>query len=54
MKGQQCYISRICRVGTPEGGELKYDTFVELVDIINFTNFYLFLLNSFWVSVGQK
>jgi hypothetical protein len=29
-KGQQRYISRICRGGTPKDGELKLGTFVEL------------------------
>jgi hypothetical protein len=32
-KGQERYISRICRGGTPKDGELKFGTFVELVDI---------------------
>jgi hypothetical protein len=40
-KGQQRYISRICRGGTPEDGELKLGTFVELPDVINHINFYL-------------
>jgi hypothetical protein len=53
-KGQQRYISRICGGGTPEDGELKFGTFVELVDIINRTNFYLFLMNSFRASGGSK
>jgi hypothetical protein len=29
-KGQQRYISRICGGETPEDGELKFGTFVEL------------------------
>jgi hypothetical protein len=53
-KGQQRYISRICGGGTPEGGELKLGTFVKLMDVINYTNFYLFLMNSFWASGGVK
>jgi hypothetical protein len=51
---KQRYISRICGGGTPEGGELKLGAFVELADIINHTNFYLFLMNSFWASGGSK
>jgi hypothetical protein len=35
------------RGGTPKDGELKLGTFVEPMDIINHTNFYLFLMNSF-------
>jgi hypothetical protein len=38
-KGQQCYISRICRGGTPKDGKLKLGAFVKLVDIINHVNF---------------
>jgi hypothetical protein len=53
-KGQQRYISRICRGGTPKDGELKLGTFVELMDVMNHTNFYLFLMNSFRASGGQK
>jgi hypothetical protein len=53
-KGQQRYISRICGGGTPKDGELKLGAFVELVDIINHTNFYLFLMNSFRASGGSK
>jgi hypothetical protein len=49
-KGQQRYISRICGVGTPKDGELKLGTFVEPMNIINPTNFYLFLMNSFRAS----
>jgi hypothetical protein len=40
--------------GTPKDGELKLGTFVELIDIINHTNFYLFLMNSFRASGGSK
>jgi hypothetical protein len=53
-EGQQRYISRICGGGTPKNGELKLGTFVELMDIINHTSFYLFLMNSFRASGGQK
>jgi hypothetical protein len=53
-KGQQRYISRICGGGTPKDGELKLGAFVELVDVINHTNFYLFLMNSFRASGGSK
>jgi hypothetical protein len=35
---------------TPEDGELKLGTFVELADVINHTNFYLFRMNSFRAS----
>jgi hypothetical protein len=52
--GQQRYISRICGGGTPKDGELKLGTFVELMDVINHTNFYLFLMNSFRVSGRSK
>jgi hypothetical protein len=38
-KGQQRYISRICGGGTPKDGELKLGTFVQLLDVINHTNF---------------
>jgi hypothetical protein len=53
-KGQQRYISRICRGGTPKDGELKLGTFVELMDLMSHTNFYLFLMNVFRASGGQK
>jgi hypothetical protein len=33
---------------------LKLGTFVELMDLINHTNFYLFLVNSFRASGGSK
>jgi hypothetical protein len=52
-KGQR-YISRICGGGTPKDGELKLGAFVELVDVINHTNLYLFLMNSFRASGGSK
>jgi hypothetical protein len=53
-KGQQRYISRMRGGGTPKDGELKLGTFVEPMDIINHTNFYLFLMNSFRASGGSK
>jgi hypothetical protein len=53
-KGQQRNISRICGGGTPKDGKLKFGTFVELVNIINRTNFYLFLMNNFRASGGSK
>jgi hypothetical protein len=53
-KGQQRYISRICRGGTPKDGELKHGTFIDLMDLINRANFYLFLMNSFRASGGSK
>jgi hypothetical protein len=53
-KKRQRYISRICGGGTPKDGELKLRTFVELMDVINHTNFYLFLMNSFQASGGSK
>jgi hypothetical protein len=49
-KGQQRYISLICGGRTPKDGELKFGVFVELVDVTNCTNFYLFMMNSFWAS----
>jgi hypothetical protein len=52
--GQQRYISRLCRGGTPEDGELKLGTFVKPVDVINHTTFYLCLMNSLRVSGGSK
>jgi hypothetical protein len=52
-KVQQRYISRICGGGTPKDGELKLGTFVEFMDVINHTNFYLFhVMNSFRASSG--
>jgi hypothetical protein len=53
-KGQQCYISCKCGGGTPEDGEFNFSTFVELVDVINYTIFYLLLMNSFRASGSQK
>jgi hypothetical protein len=53
-KGQQRYISRICGGGTPKDGKLYLGTFVEPLDIINHTNFCLFVMNSFRASGGQK
>jgi hypothetical protein len=52
--GLQRFISRICRGGTAKDGELKLGTFVESMDFINGTNFYLFLMNSFRASGGSK
>jgi hypothetical protein len=52
-KGQQRFIPRICGGGTPEDGELKLDAFVELMDIMNHSNFYIFLMNSFRASGGS-
>jgi hypothetical protein len=40
--------------GTPEDGKLKLGTFVEPIDVINHTNFYLILMNSFRASGGSK
>jgi hypothetical protein len=54
IKRGQRYISRICGGGIPKDGELKLGTIVELVNIINLTNFYLFLMNSFRASGGSK
>jgi hypothetical protein len=54
MKKEQRYMSRICGGGSPEDGELKFGTFVELVDVINCTNFYIFLMYSFRASGGSK
>jgi hypothetical protein len=54
-KGPQRYISRICGGGgTPKDGELKLGTFVEPMNIINRTNFHLFLMNSFRASGGSN
>jgi hypothetical protein len=53
-KGQQRYISRICWGGTLEDGKLKLGAFVELADVINYINFYLFLMNNFLASGGSK
>jgi hypothetical protein len=53
-KGQQRYISRIRGCGIPKDGELKLGTFVELMDLINHTNFYIFLMNSFRASGGSN
>jgi hypothetical protein len=38
------------RGGTPKDGELKLGTFVEPMDLINRTNLYLCLMNSFRAS----
>jgi hypothetical protein len=51
-KGQQRYTSRMRGGGTPKDGELKLGTFVEPIDFINRTSFYLFLMNSFRASGG--
>jgi hypothetical protein len=53
-KGQQRYISRICGGGIPKDGELKLGTFVKLVDKINHSKLYLFLMNIFRASGGSK
>jgi hypothetical protein len=53
-KGKQRYISRICGGGTTKDGELRFGAFVELVDVINHTKFYLLPMNSFRASGGQK
>jgi hypothetical protein len=53
-KGQQRYISRICRGGTHRDGKLKLGTFVELMNLINHAKFYSFLMNSFRASGGSK
>jgi hypothetical protein len=52
--GQQRYISRVCGGGTPEDVELKLGAFVEIADLMNLTNFYPFLINSFRASGGSK
>jgi hypothetical protein len=51
-KGQQRYISHMRGGGTPKVDELKLGAFVELADVINHANFYLFLMNSFRASGG--
>jgi hypothetical protein len=38
---------------TPIDGEFKLGTF-ELMDLINHTNFYFFLMNSFWADGGSQ
>jgi hypothetical protein len=52
--GQQRYISHICGGVTPKDGEVKLGMFVELADLINHANFYLFRMNSFRASGSQK
>jgi hypothetical protein len=44
----------LCGGGTPKYGELKLGAFVELLDVINRTNFYLFTINSFRTSGGKN
>jgi hypothetical protein len=41
-------------VGTPVGGMMKLDTFVELSDLMNRANFHLCLMSSLWASEGSK
>jgi hypothetical protein len=53
-RGLQRYISRMRGGGTPKDGELKLGTFVELANVINHANFYLFLVYSFRASGGSK
>jgi hypothetical protein len=53
-KGQQLSISRICRGETSKDGELKLSIFVEHMDLMKNTNFYLFRMNSFRASGGSK
>jgi hypothetical protein len=38
--------------GTPEGGRLKFGTFVELPDVMNLASFHLNQMAGFWTSGG--
>jgi hypothetical protein len=53
IKKDNNVIFHVC-AGTPKDGELKLGKFVEPMDVIIHTNFYLFLVNSFRASGGQK
>jgi hypothetical protein len=53
-KGQQRYISLMRGGGTPKDDKLKLVTFVEPMDLVNDSTFYLFLINSFRASEGSK
>jgi hypothetical protein len=40
-KGQQRYISRVRRGGTPSGGMMKLGTFIDPLDVMNRATFHL-------------
>jgi hypothetical protein len=52
--GQQRYNSSICGGGTSKDGDLKLGAFVELMNVMNQTNFSLFLMNIFWARGVSK
>jgi hypothetical protein len=53
-KGHERYISPMGGGGTPEGGSMKFCTFVESLDIIKCANFHVYLMINLRARWGSK
>jgi hypothetical protein len=40
--------------GTPEGGSMKFYTFVESLEVIKCANFHVYLMINLWARWGSK
>jgi hypothetical protein len=47
-------MSRVRGGGTPVGGLMKLDTFVDIPDVMNHANFHLRVISSLGAGGGQK
>jgi hypothetical protein len=53
-KGHERYISPMRGGGTPEGGSMKFCTFVESLDVIKCANFHVYLMINLRARWGSK
>jgi hypothetical protein len=53
-KRHERYISPMRGGGTPEGGSMKFCTFVESLEVIKCANFHFYLMINLWARWGSK
>jgi hypothetical protein len=53
-KGHERYTSPMRGGGTPEGGSMKFCTFVESLDVIKCANFHVYLMINLRARWGSK
>jgi hypothetical protein len=53
-KGHERYISPMRGGGIPEGGSMKFCTFVESLDVIKCANFHVYLMINLRARWGSK
>jgi hypothetical protein len=54
LKRHERYISPMRGGGTPEGGAMKFCTFVESLDVIKCANFHVYLMINLRARWGSK